>query len=657
MFMTPLDCALQRGFRSTAKYLQLHGGVPATRLTGPAMEAQVNSSMSLQIRDDVTFWGDSSTESEEDKVREAKSAKKVHKRKVSMRNRKKKAQSESEVEAAKTRSQPESKKVVTTVNSSTNTITSESPRKTAGSSRINYSNEITINGRTEISVHQTQEIIVDGEGVDNNSSPRKVEIDTTETIVLPAESVEEKEKRPENAKVDTLEQEEPQMGQSTDDTTMDTVIDTHKLKTEMKVATLELPDISNTSEETEGPKELVVEASVHSEPTKITTNEEVKEEPQVKSILKSTADEKEVVETSTIQGDASTLKQEVTETTGEETAVKEAPPGSEVVQIEKPVDIKEENVTETVKKEELTKETNIEMVQQPEVKMKRKESVQTEKLNETFKEPEKPTKEDTTSKSKRKPPKTRFKKTEQPAIIKIFKTDEGQSEEMESTPSEIVSDSMEQASKTHKSFKVLSERQAKDLQFDHKGKLTKEDEQKRRSKSDDTKFRGVGRQFRGSKIPTALSKSERQLDTLMERDRRKPEIETRIPSLPNIHASTRDRYVFQSCPSKIKCTILNRPDSNQSAPVLPSMYSDNESGSDYEDARLSPTKKKKVKKRPKTRRRESRSAGSDYESSNLIDSGFEPSPRSSRIPKWKNMSERGVNMTSVTRSIQNNIRR
>lgn len=29
---TPLDCALSKGFRSTAKYLQLHGGLPANKL-------------------------------------------------------------------------------------------------------------------------------------------------------------------------------------------------------------------------------------------------------------------------------------------------------------------------------------------------------------------------------------------------------------------------------------------------------------------------------------------------------------------------------------------------------------------------------------------------------------------------------------------------
>ena len=32
MRATPLEAALHKGHRSTAKYLQVHGGVPATRL-------------------------------------------------------------------------------------------------------------------------------------------------------------------------------------------------------------------------------------------------------------------------------------------------------------------------------------------------------------------------------------------------------------------------------------------------------------------------------------------------------------------------------------------------------------------------------------------------------------------------------------------------
>ncbi len=31
--MTPLDAALYRGFRGCAKFIQLHGGVPASKIT------------------------------------------------------------------------------------------------------------------------------------------------------------------------------------------------------------------------------------------------------------------------------------------------------------------------------------------------------------------------------------------------------------------------------------------------------------------------------------------------------------------------------------------------------------------------------------------------------------------------------------------------
>lgn len=79
-----------------------------------------------------------------------------------------------------------------------------------------------------------------------------------------------------------------------------------------------------------------------------------------------------------------------------------------------------------------------------------------------------------------------------------------------------------------------------------------------------------------------------------------------------------------------------------------------DSASEAEEVSSS-TKKKRLRKRSKTKG--AKSAGSDYESSNVIDSGFEPSPRSSKIPKWRNMSDRGVNMTSVTQTIQTNIRR
>ncbi len=34
--MTPLDAALYRGFRGCAKFVQLHGGVPANKITDKA---------------------------------------------------------------------------------------------------------------------------------------------------------------------------------------------------------------------------------------------------------------------------------------------------------------------------------------------------------------------------------------------------------------------------------------------------------------------------------------------------------------------------------------------------------------------------------------------------------------------------------------------
>ncbi|XP_066249413.1 inversin isoform X2 [Euwallacea similis] len=668
VFMTPLDCALQRGFRSTAKYLQMHGGIPASRLGAPNSDPQVNSSLSLQIRDDVTFWGDSSSESEEAKLREGRSTKKVQKRKMSMRNRKKKTLIPGSSGKSKERT------VISEV------IGGGSPRNVS-SSRIDYSNEIIINGKTEINIHHTKEITVDAQG---ENSPRKVEIGSSEKITVPSSG-----KRPKSAKFTKLSKEKSGSDKETtaephgtahstgtsDDTTMETVIDTYVQKTELKQSSNDLPDISNTSEEVEGPQEVLVEASVHVEPKKAG-----EEEGQIKGILKASlgadtakflaeeqqqnVEKAEAPKSATISEEIKVQATETAMIVKEERVVEIASNVAEVV-----VEDVKEAVTDVVEKinEEATvggedkigaviselvdevvieKETIVEEIKEPAA-----DSKDTKESPKELEESSKGKPKKSTQKPKLK---TRSKKTDQPAIIKVFKPGEKVSdsqrkkseEDTETSMSEMVSDSMEQARKTHKSFKVLSEKQAKDLEKKQQKSL-----EKPRSKSDDTKFKGQKR-TKECKIPapifqTPLSKSDRQLDRLLEKERRRlPDIETRIPSLPNIHETTRDRFF--------------REDSNLSAPVLPSMYSDNErdSASDFEDdARLSPTKKKKVKKRPKTRRRESRSAGSDYESSNLIDSGFEPSPRSSRIPKWKNMSDRGVNMASVTRSIQTNIRR
>lgn len=172
------------------------------------------------------------------------------------------------------------------------------------------------------------------------------------------------------------------------------------------------------------------------------------------------------------------------------------------------------------------------------------------------------------------------------------------------------------------------------------------------SKSEDTKTSKSSDRISGrdsmrdnTRIPTSsfnfkatMSRSERRLNDYERKV--KSSMEARIPSLPNIRDAKEHRSV-----------------SNLSAPLGIAAYfnsDEQESGSEVDDV-TSAAKKKRLRKRSKTKG--ARSAGSDYESSNVIDSGFEPSPRSSKIPKWRNMSDRGVNMTSVTQTIQTNIRR
>ncbi|KAJ8942782.1 hypothetical protein NQ314_009950 [Rhamnusium bicolor] len=223
-----------------------------------------------------------------------------------------------------------------------------------------------------------------------------------------------------------------------------------------------------------------------------------------------------------------------------------------------------------------------------------------------------------------------------------------------SSPSEDSSSSTP-TKKNHKSFRVLDEEETKVLDSTKPKKSKTKRSARKGSRSAENKMKNISREqsrIKQSKIPTPLmkttfSKSDRHLDKTHKPEKRSQStLDARIPSLPNIHEG------------KGQLKEPPRSESNMSAPILNSVYSDHErdSISDMEaDPKRLARSRKRVKKRSKTR--EARSAGSDYESSNLIDSGFEPSPRSTRIPKWKNMSERGVNMTSVTQSIQTNIRR
>lgn len=208
------------------------------------------------------------------------------------------------------------------------------------------------------------------------------------------------------------------------------------------------------------------------------------------------------------------------------------------------------------------------------------------------------------------------------------------SEEESTSPSSSSKDNR----KEHKSFRVLDDseeptvRKIRSKSQVRKTK-TKIPLKKERSKSEETKSDHT-KDTKRSKIPTPirdlkprLSKSDKHLD--------------RVPFLSDLRQDSKNL----------------RSESSMTAPIHASTFSDNDrdSISDMEEMVSSATRRKRLKKRIKTR--ESKSAGSDYESSNLIDSGFEPSPRSSRLPKWKNMSERGVDMTSVTQTIQTNIRR
>lgn len=50
ILMTPLDCALHKGYRSTAKYLQMHGGLPASRLASRQVMVNQESVPQLPVR-------------------------------------------------------------------------------------------------------------------------------------------------------------------------------------------------------------------------------------------------------------------------------------------------------------------------------------------------------------------------------------------------------------------------------------------------------------------------------------------------------------------------------------------------------------------------------------------------------------------------------
>lgn len=153
-----------------------------------------------------------------------------------------------------------------------------------------------------------------------------------------------------------------------------------------------------------------------------------------------------------------------------------------------------------------------------------------------------------------------------------------------------------------------------------------------------------------SKIPTAslknyLSNSDKYLDKKVTKNECEEPVK---PNFPSLHLQY-DNKLFKE-PFRSKYNI--------SGPPKTSVSSNNERDSltDLDDVCHNKNRTKRfIKKRSK--HRETRSAGSECESSNLLNSGSEPSPRNIEIGKWKYTSEKGVNMKSVTQSIQRNIRR
>ncbi|KAJ8963274.1 hypothetical protein NQ318_018741 [Aromia moschata] len=912
VFMTPLDCALQRGFRSTAKYLQLHGGVPANRLASAQRNQQPNSALNFQIRDDVTFWGDTSSDTD----RENKSGKRTVRKKIShKREKKKESVSDSDVEAPplqnnksdsagsrtkrKTKEESGEKNISAKINNQQSAAPSSirnSSRKLP-TSRIDYTNEIIINGKTEINIHHTNEIIIDrepatmdqvnetiipsevpdtnrriasakgrrprsakyskGKSARSSAENRNIPAVTAAEITSPETAIQQEAKETEMRKEHSLKDQST----NTSEETMVTVIENKNAKAISEddslriddtavVGSKNLPDqqslMSNTSEDVESHKDLIVEASIHAPPKSAEAKLEKSDEPKVTetdakeceaATVEPTLETEAEVTSSGKEAEPPTQNQEnnkllqedklnegillkeidsnktdvaangasvITDdhkniseqelydkldeserkgsrdvSTGVNDAIKDPSVSNRKVLTTKKSPDKNGDVVETtqsvksehevqeespkVENEEMTNKTRADesVGKDNEESEEKKENIEVneaqgdqdnfnlqenkallttgtaseEKETENIgTPPESPTKksgekgetvddeaesiqkgkealskeenvessaakiEATVDKIKGgqsnataetrhekssdgkipkkaavEPEKIRNKKSvvvtnktkvkgaEEIRKKKQIKDDRQKEEDEHEEYSEDFSSEDSSVStttkKTHKSFRVLDEREAAEIDKSGKNKpkrsRTKNSARKgsrsrsteNKAKKEDVKERG----FRRSKIPTplvktVLSKSDKHLDKAHKTERKSQStLDTRVPSLPNIHQG---RCALKEPP---------RPESNMSAPLLTSVYSDNErdSMSDVEDGPR--RSKKRVKKRPRTR--EARSAGSDYESSNLIDSGFEPSPRSTRIPRWKNMSERAVNMTSVTQSIQNNIRR
>ncbi|CAH0550681.1 unnamed protein product [Brassicogethes aeneus] len=693
VFMTPLDCALQRGFRSTAKFLQLHGGVPASRIGDGRVLPAGNSAMSLQIRDDVTFY--TSSDSERENGDTDKSAKRTYRKKLACKYEKKKASTtESDLDSKKvdTASKRKTKDKGSKSNSGLD-ISRQLSSRMSSKSQVEYTNEVVINGTTEINIHQTKEIIIDQDNEVYESS--KTEVHIPSDTPTSAQTL-EKEKRPKSAKHSKLKSSSTSREKSgklvgilkdqstnTSDETTETVIDNFKNRINLESSSTivlngkSLSDyqdkqsiISNTSEDVEEQKQILVEASVHEPPKKQDEQdaiedakiEDKKDDKEAKRIEEAknleeakTMEEAKKMEEATKNEEAQKIKeakrieeaQKIEQLKKEEEAKIEAVKIEEVIKVDvkgdeatKVKEVKEkeaageemkveQKVGEIIDTKKETKKVNEETISEgKQEKSLPKEEVDAKKEDKGLLKVLKSESEDASDISKDSELKSKG------GILKILKSDDDSGISKESHKEKkfnktkspkINEDSSESSSsqKTHRSFKVLDEKDEKKKQ---KKKLRSKSEELKDNQETNNKSKIK------SKIPTPIGtdRSERKS---------KSSLEVKVPSLPHLGDN--------------RIHFMTRSNSNMSAPHLTSLFSDHEEQDSEEADGEHRRTRKRIKRR--SRVRESKSAGSDYD--NLIDSGFEPSPRSSRIPKWKNMSERGCNMKTVTQTIQTNIRR
>lgn len=166
--MTPLDCALQRGFRSTAKYLQVHGGVPANRLSSSKTKIP-NGTAGFHVREDLTIWGDSTSDSERETGDKEEKIHKRQRRKLSYRYEKKKdsiaTPADAEDTEEKHRTNRDNKSDGKKKNGDKVDAVKDVPKNGKSSENVTYNSEVKItNNYGGINIEKNGEIIIGGDG-------------------------------------------------------------------------------------------------------------------------------------------------------------------------------------------------------------------------------------------------------------------------------------------------------------------------------------------------------------------------------------------------------------------------------------------------------------------------------------------------------------